>query len=179
MKAQFQGDLGGWQLTFNNSSPGQTCLPAQPKANPPSFSFPNMGPNNSVGLSAHPGQYWIAPAPGMHPNFKGTNTPNTYLLEKTLPATNKGGVATLKARCLALSNQFLAVHISTDFQGVGACVAKLWNAPFPGKPAEPFTNFKDLSFTIPAGACSITLWLSPDVKGTGATTDIVDFLMPE
>jgi hypothetical protein len=178
MKSQFgQADLNGWNLTLNNGTWNQLCKPAKPVADPPTFSFPQLGPNNVVGLSARPGNYWNDPQP---PNMPvGSNTGNTYMLSKVLPATNKGGQATLKARCLKLSNQFLAVYISTDMLGCGSCVGKLWNAPFPGKPAAPYTNFQELKFTVPAGICQIQIHLQSDINRTGATMDIYDFMMPE
>jgi hypothetical protein len=179
MKAQFnQGDLSGWKLTLNNGTWDQSTGPARPKADPPTFSFPNIGPSGEVGLSAHPGKYWNPPQLPYMP--VGQTTGNQYQLEKSIVGS-KGGTATLKARCAALSYQFISIYITKKVNGVDECsvAGKAWNAPFPGTKAQPFTNWSDISFVVPAGDCTITIYLNSDANRQGTSVDIVNFQLPE
>jgi hypothetical protein len=167
-----RADFNGWDLILNNGTWDQSAKPSVPNADPPAFSFPNTGPNGTIGLLAHAGKYFQPPQLPHMP--VGGNANNTYMLFKSLNLA-QGGKATLKARCSLRSYQYLSVYISTDMQGWGSEAGKLWNMPFPGKPAPSINLFQDLEFDVPAGPCEIRMFLNNE----GGNVTIVDFYMPE
>jgi hypothetical protein len=165
MQAQFaDGSISGWDLELNVCSINGTQFPARPTPDAPAFSFPTM-PSGAPGLKLHPGKYWML---ALDKNNPAHNETNKYFLTKMVDT--KGGVVSLKCYCPKANNGFMSIYVKTDKLdeiGVGNQVATGWG-----------TKWMDLKFTIPAGKCKITLFMSGDATQSGSDMSIDSFLLP-
>jgi hypothetical protein len=152
---QFQnGDIGDWDLALNIASINGSAFPAQPVADEPTFSFPQM-PSGKPGLRVKPGKYWMKAQTYGSVTTPAHNEANMYVLTKAL--SGAGGTLTISGYCPRANYGFASIHF-VDAKGDSrqAPGGTLWS-----------TNWMTLNLVIPPGTMKVRLYISGDADRTG------------